>query len=155
GSSYPAGLPGARRSRTPRGRPGRRSPPRSTGMGETGNGAAGTFPRPPWWLILYSRSDVTDGPNAFALDFASLVHGITGSKRKRVFLYTNEQTAHSVALTEGSPSVHFPDLKDAAVAADTLRMLMHQGVTHVAFDTREVTPQLKVWPIEGVIRDLE
>jgi len=124
-------------------------------MGDTGNGAPGRFPRPPWWLILYSRSDVTDGPNAFTVDAASLVHGATGPKGKCVFLYRDEQTARSVALPEGSPSVQFPNLKDAADAATTLRILMSQGVSYVAFDVREATPQMTVWQIAGVIRDLE
>jgi hypothetical protein len=125
-------------------------------MSETGNGAAGTFPRRfPWWLILYNRTDVAEGPTAFALDAASLVHGLSGKQGRCVLLYTDEQTARSMALPEGAPSLQFLTMKDEAEAVDTLGMLMSQGVTHLAFDVREVTPQLKVWRIEGVIRELQ
>src|SRR5262249_39625412 len=124
-------------------------------MSGTGNGTAGFPRRFPWWMILYDRRHVTEGPNAFALDFASLVHCNTGPMGRCVLLYTDEQTARSMALPEGSPSVQFPDMKDKAVAAETLRMLMFRGVTHVAFDVREVTGEFRAWRIEEVIRDLE
>lgn len=88
------------------------------------------------------------------MDVASLVHGYQGPRGKCVFLYTDRQQAEEAVLSEGRPSAQLIEVKDAADAVVTLTMLTSQGLTHVAFDVRDVT-EFSAYPIQEVIRDVE